>query len=125
MIHYIKVVVCLLACLVGVYPQSERVVIRSLVLEGNEHVSINEVLFIIRQRPPKFFIRHPKFEPRLLKLDALTLKSFYHSSTHAGTHAINEFRLYIYRGRASRVTGESYFESETPIFQRMMKSDQT
>ena len=54
-------------------------IIRSLVLECNDHVSINEVLFIIRQRPPKFFFRHPKFEPRLLKLDALTLKSFYHS----------------------------------------------
>ena len=79
MSHYIKVVVCLLACLEGVYPQSGSVVIRSLVLEGNEHVSMNEVLIIIRQRPPKFFFRHPKFEPRLLKLDALTLKSFYHS----------------------------------------------
>ena len=79
MIHYIKVVVCLLVCLEGVYPQAGSVVIRSLVLEGNEHVSMNDVLFIIRQRPPKFFFRHPKFEPRLLKLDALTLKSFYHS----------------------------------------------
>ncbi|SVC26166.1 uncharacterized protein METZ01_LOCUS279020, partial [marine metagenome] len=58
MIHYIKVVVCLLVCLEGVYPQAGSVVIRSLVLEGNEHVSMNEVLFIIRQRPPKFFFRH-------------------------------------------------------------------
>ena len=79
MIHYIKVVVCLLLCLEGVYPQADSVVIRSLILEGNEHVSMNEVLSIIRQRPPKYFFRHPKFEPRLLKLDALTLKSFYHS----------------------------------------------
>ena len=79
MIHYIKVIVFFLVCLENVYPQAGSVVIRSLVLEGNEHVSMNEVLFIIRQRPPKFFFRHPKFEPRLLKLDALTLKSFYHS----------------------------------------------
>ena len=79
MIHYIKVVVCLLACLGGVYPQSDPVVIRSLVLEGNEHVSVNDVLYMVRQRPPNFFFRRPKFEPRLLKLDALTLKNFYHS----------------------------------------------
>ena len=46
MIHYIKVVVCLLVCLEGVYPQAGSVVIRSLVLEGNEHVSMNDVLFI-------------------------------------------------------------------------------
>ncbi len=40
---------------------------------------MNEVMYIIRQRPPNWFFRRPDFDSRLLKLDALTLKSFYHS----------------------------------------------
>lgn len=60
-------------------PQSDDVVIRSVTLNGNNHVSMNEVMYIIRQRPPNWFFRRPDFDSRLLKLDALTLKSFYHS----------------------------------------------
>mgnify|MGYP002179620799 CR=1 FL=1 len=40
---------------------------------------MNEVLYIIRQRPPNWFFRRPDFNSRLLKLDALTLKNYYHS----------------------------------------------
>ena len=43
------------------------------------NVSLNEILFIVRQRPPTFFYRQPEFNSRLLKLDALTLKNYYHS----------------------------------------------
>ena len=50
--------------------------IRSIQLNGNENVSLNEILYLVRQRPPNFFFRRPKFNPRLLKLDALTLKNF-------------------------------------------------
>ena len=53
--------------------------IRSIQLNGNENVSLNEILYLVRQRPPNFFFRRPKFNPRLLKLDALTLKNYYHS----------------------------------------------
>ena len=60
-------------------PNLNQSLIRSLILKGNKNISMNEVLYIVRQRPPNFFFRRPKFEPRLLKLDALTLKSFYHS----------------------------------------------
>mgnify|MGYP001273831357 CR=1 FL=1 len=48
-------------------------------MNGNENVSLNEILYLVRQRPPNFFFRRPKFNPRLLKLDAITLKSYYHS----------------------------------------------
>ena len=60
-------------------PQSDDVVIKSVTMIGNEHVSMNEVLYIIRQRPPNWFFRSPDFDSRLVKLDALTLKSYYYS----------------------------------------------
>ena len=60
-------------------PQSDDVVIKSVTMIGNEYVSMNEVLYIIRQRPPNWFFRSPDFDSRLVKLDALTLKSYYHS----------------------------------------------
>ena len=63
----------------AVCPQSDDVVIKSVTMIGNEYVSMNEVLYIIRQRPPNWFFRSPDFDSRLVKLDALTLKSYYHS----------------------------------------------
>ncbi len=63
----------------AVCPQSDDVVIKSVTMIGNEHVSMNEVLYIFRQRPPNWFFRRPDFNSRLLKLDALTLKNYYHS----------------------------------------------
>ena len=53
--------------------------INKVLLEGNDNVTMNEVLYIVRQRPPNFFFRKPKFDDRLLRLDALTLKNYYHS----------------------------------------------
>ena len=62
-----------------VCPQTDKISIRTVTMTGNESVSMNEVLYIIRQRPPNWFFRRPDFDSRLLKLDALTLKSYYHS----------------------------------------------
>jgi len=70
---------CITAWMGAVYTQDNPVYIRSVKMEGNNHVTLNEILFLIRQRPPNFFFRNPKFDSRLLKLDALTLKSYYHS----------------------------------------------
>jgi len=39
--------------------------------------------------------------------------------------SINEFLCPYTEAALRATTGESYFESETPILQRMMKSDQT
>ena len=74
-----KILLCLLAWTAAVRPQSDNVVIKSVTMTGNKHVSMNEVLYIIRQRPPNWFFRRPDFNSRLLKLDALTLKNYYHS----------------------------------------------
>ena len=70
---------CLLTWTGAVRSQSDDIIIKTVNLIGNDHVSINEVMYIIRQRPPNWFVRQPEFDSRLLKLDALTLKSFYHS----------------------------------------------
>lgn len=53
--------------------------IRTLSITGNDNVSANELLFLLRQKPPNIFFKKPKFEPRLVKLDALTIKNYYHS----------------------------------------------
>jgi len=70
---------CIFACIVYLFGKNEKIVINKLDLIGNENVSLNEILFIVRQRPPTFFYRQPEFNSRLLKLDALTLKNYYHS----------------------------------------------
>ena len=62
-----------------IYGQDDHYFINDLEIEGNESISKNEILFIVRQRPPNFFFRRPKFDPRLLRLDALTLKNYYYS----------------------------------------------
>ena len=59
--------------------ETEPRFINKVMLEGNDNVTMNEVLYIVRQRPPNFFFRKPKFDDRLLRLDALTLKNYYHS----------------------------------------------
>ena len=63
----------------NIYGQDDRYFIKELEIEGNEGISKNEILFVVRQRPPNFFFRRPKFDPRLLRLDALTLKNYYYS----------------------------------------------
>ena len=70
---------CIFACIVCLFGGNEKITINKLDLIGNKNVSLNEILFIVRQRPPTFFYRQPEFNSRLLKLDALTLKNYYHS----------------------------------------------
>ena len=70
---------CIFACIFCLFGSNEKIIINKLNLIGNQNVSLNEILFIVRQRPPTFFYRQPEFNSRLLKLDALTLKNYYHS----------------------------------------------
>ena len=79
MIQKIKASLCLFLFIGAITAQDDQIFIRNLILEGNENVSRNEILFIVRQRPPNFFFRRPDFDPRLLRLDALTLKNYYYS----------------------------------------------
>ena len=71
--------ICPLILMGIIYGQDDLYFINNLEIEGNESISKNEILFIVRQRPPNFFFRRPKFDPRLLRLDALTLKNYYYS----------------------------------------------
>ena len=71
--------ICPLILMGILYGQDDQYFINDLKIEGNESISKNEILFIVRQRPPNFFFRRPKFDPRLLRLDALTLKNYYYS----------------------------------------------
>lgn len=73
------IMMCFLACTGSIYSVTEKIIINRIDLIGNKHVSVNEILFIVRQRPTTFFYRQPEFNSRLLKLDALTLKNYYHS----------------------------------------------
>ena len=56
-----------------------RVIIRSISLQGNTNVSQSEINYIVRQKPKNFFFRSTEFDPRLIRIDALTLKNYYYS----------------------------------------------
>lgn len=62
-----------------VYAQIENLVIADVEVDGNSSVTDGEIFFLIRQKPPNFLIQAPKFDPRLVKLDALTIKNYYQS----------------------------------------------
>ena len=79
MIQKLKVFLCQIILFGIIFGQDDNTFIRNLIIEGNANVSRNEILFIVRQRPPNFFFRRPKFDPRLLRLDVLTLKNYYYS----------------------------------------------
>ena len=79
MAYIFRIFIIKFSILSSIFSDVNEKYIRSIKLDGNENVSLSEILFLVRQRPPDFFFRRPKFNPRLLKLDALTLKSYYHS----------------------------------------------
>ena len=79
MIQKLKALFCLLILSGLLFCQNENTLIRNLTIEGNANVSRNEILFLVRQKPPNFFFRRPKFDPRLLRLDVLTIKNYYYS----------------------------------------------
>lgn len=79
MIRNFKAYICPFILMGTINSQDDHYFINDLEIEGNESISKNEILFIVRQRPPNFFFRRPKFDPRLLRLDALTLKNYYYS----------------------------------------------
>ncbi|MEL1225706.1 MAG: BamA/TamA family outer membrane protein, partial [Candidatus Neomarinimicrobiota bacterium] len=89
MIRILMACICPLILMGIIYGQDDLYFINNLEIEGNESISKNEILFIVRQRPPNFFFRRPKFDPRLLRLDALTLKNYYYSKGFLDV-AINE-----------------------------------
>ena len=59
--------------------QSDPTKIRSVTINGNESISQKELTGLLRQKPSSWLFRGAKLEPRLVKLDALTLKNYFHS----------------------------------------------
>ena len=59
--------------------QSDPTKIRSVTINGNESISQKDLTGLLRQKPSSWLFRGAKLEPRLVKLDALTLKNYYHS----------------------------------------------
>ena len=55
--HRFKIIsACIFACIFCLFGNNEKIIINKLDLIGNQNVSLNEILFIVRQRPPTFFI---------------------------------------------------------------------
>ena len=47
--------ICPLILMGIIYGQDDHYFVNDLEIEGNESISKNEILFIVRQRPPNFF----------------------------------------------------------------------
>ena len=66
--------------------------IKRIDIKGNKNISDQALLFILRQKPPNIFFRSPNFNSRLLKLDALTIKNYYHSKGFLDVSVIDVFK---------------------------------
>ena len=80
-------------------------------------------LFILRASPTSAVKKH-KFN---FYEEVEEFLSFFCSGCrpHVSTSSMKNFVCTYTAAELRATTGESYFESETPILQRMMKSDQT
>ena len=80
-------------------------------------VSKNEILFLLRQKPPNLFFKKPNFEPRLVKLDALTIKNYYHSKGFLDVKVIDKFKTdSIFTDINFKIIeGKQYFLSDVQI----------
>ena len=73
----ISITICLLSC--SLFSKSNKeILIQSVSLIGNRNVTKNEALLLVRQKSPNLFFKN-KFDGRLVRLDALTLKNYYFS----------------------------------------------
>ena len=63
----------------AVFAQDDPIKIRSVTIDGNESISQKELTNLLRQKPSNWLFRGAKLESRLVKLDALTLKNYFHS----------------------------------------------
>ena len=79
MLSKTRIILVFFIMLNQIFSENNEDYIRSIILEGNESISDEKILPLLRQKPPNLLFRNPIFDSRLLKLDALTLKSFYHS----------------------------------------------
>ena len=55
--HIIKIIlIFFFTFTIDIFAEKEKIVIRKLDLIGNYNISLKEILFIVRQRPPTFFL---------------------------------------------------------------------
>jgi len=78
-LQYFYLAIGTLSLLGVLFAQDAPIKIRSVTIIGNESVSNKELTHLLRQKPSSWLIRGAKLEPRLVKLDALTLKNYFHS----------------------------------------------
>jgi len=76
---HIKCFILFLVLFKYTFADQDNYFINSLRVIGNESISEEEIIFLIRQKPPNILFRRPIFDPRLLKLDALTIKNYYYT----------------------------------------------
>ena len=99
--------------------------IKKIDIKGNEHISNQALLFILRQKPPNILSRRPSFNSRLLKLDALTIKNYYHSKGFLDVSIIDVFKET--NGTVDilfEITeGKQYFVSEIKLSGNQLISD--
>ena len=94
MIKEFKAFLCLIALHGFLLSDDENIIINQLILNGNQSIAKNEILDILRQRPQNFFYRRSSFDPRLLKLDALTLKNYYYSKGFLDVNIKESYKQY-------------------------------
>lgn len=108
------------------FSQKKESQIRNFNLIGNDNISDKAILFKIRQKPPNIFLRRPTFEPRLLKLDALTIKNLYHSKGFLDVEVKDSF---VINNKFSDIEfkiteGKQYFLSSVDIQGNKLISDE-
>ena len=99
MIKKFKAFLCLFVLPGYLLSEAENIIINQLILNGNESIAKNEILDILRQRPQNFFYRRSSFDPRLLKLDALTLKNYYYSKGFLDVNIKESYKQYYGRDK--------------------------
>ena len=112
-----KKIILMLLIFNQLFSEKEVSEIKNLTITGNDHISNNAILFLLRQKPPNLFFKKPKFEPRLVKLDALTIKNYYHSKGFLDVKIIESFKTSLgYTDINFEINeGKQYFLSDIQI----------
>ncbi|MBT3300194.1 MAG: BamA/TamA family outer membrane protein [Candidatus Marinimicrobia bacterium] len=76
-----------------VYAKTEDFIIANIEFSGNTSVKDKDIYYLVRQKPPTFLNKTPEFDPRLLKLDALSIKNYYQSLGFLEVAVIDKFSI--------------------------------
>ena len=109
------------------FADQDNYFINSLKVSGNQAISEDEIVFLIRQKPPNILFRRPVFDPRLLKLDALTIKNYYFTKGFLDVSIKDSYALNNgYVDLSFNITeGKQYFISDIFIAGNKLISDKS